>query len=60
MQGSAHLVFNALGETSDGECVCGGAAQRDRLEGLVAVGAAPAVVDAKPVQVTGRRRGPAI
>ena len=55
-----HLVFDALGETPDGEGVCGGAAQSDRLEGLVAVGAAPPVVDAKPVQVTGRRRGPAI
>ena len=54
----SNLVFDALRETADGEGVCGWAAQRDRLEGLVAVRAAPPVVDAEPVQITGGGRRP--
>ena len=55
---NAYLVFDALRETADGKGVCGWAAQRDRLEGLVAVRAAPPVVDAEPVQIAGRGRRP--
>ena len=55
---NTYLVFDALRETADGKGVCGWAAQRDRLEGLVAVRAAPSVVDAEPVQITGRGRRP--
>ena len=54
----SHLILDALDKTSDSESVCGGAAQRHRLEGLVAVGAATAVVDAETVQITGGHRWP--